>query len=109
MRIAFTWDPESMDPEIYERGLIVGWFDAGRKAMDNFVVALSNRIGAKCDWSYCGGRPHVDTLPENFNRAQEAIKDEAWMKSFLKPFNESEMNLKDWFVGWVLTQPITGG
>lgn len=102
----FTWDPEHEDSDIANNGIIVAWLDAGRAAIDNFVAELSYKIDAKCDWSYMGGKAHVDTLPENFNAAQEAMMDEDWMKSFIVPFDDITHGAKRWFTGWKLTVTI---
>lgn len=90
----FTWGDRE-DPEVFTNGVTILWADAKKKRMQSFVEALSNKVGAKADWSYSGGRAHVDIMPEGAAKAMELIEDDGFMGQFLKPYDEDP---EDYFV-----------
>jgi len=82
--MAAVWDPEKEDPEIAGHGTLFAWGQGRSPAVQTFVEALSRKIGYKVDWAYTGGRAHLDVMPEGREAALEALKDEAFVKPFLK-------------------------
>ena len=46
------------------------------KAIQKFVEALSYKIGSKSDFSFMGGRAHIDVSKGSYNKAVKAINDE---------------------------------
>lgn len=87
-RPELTWDETESDPLIHEHGTIFAWGQGRATAINKFIAALSERIQAKCDWSYAGGRAHLDTLPAYKSIAVQALRDERWMSKFLVEYSE---------------------
>lgn len=93
----FSWDLEKEDEEITKNGTTVLLLAGRSNAIQKFVEDLSNRIEAKCDWSYCGGRAHVDTLIEHAEKAKKAISDSEWLNSYIVPYSEESWENKTYF------------
>lgn len=78
----FTWT-ETEDKDIYENGKTVLWITGTRKAIQNFVEVLSNEIGHKCDFSYIGGRAHIDVMADGYEKAKVKVFDKKFMGKFV--------------------------
>lgn len=83
----FEWSDKE-DGKIFSEGIAVAWMAGRAEAIQRFVEALSYKIGHKCDWSYTGGRAHIDVLPDGYILAIEAINDKDFMKDYIVPYSE---------------------
>lgn len=92
----FSWNNEE-DSYIRQNGITVLIASGSAKLIQNFVKALSYKIRAKCDWSFCGGKAHIEVLPEYVTSAKDLIENPEYMKQFIKeyPYNNDED--KDYF------------
>ena len=83
----FTWT-DTEDKELYNNGVTILWM-AGRKvAIQKFVEALSYKLGRKCDFSYTGGRAHIDVFDDVKYHALEVINDDEFMSRFIVPYSQ---------------------
>lgn len=90
----FTWDREKCDQNIYENGCeVLTACGSNEDAAQRFVEALSEKIGAKCDFYQSFGSIEVMTLEEHVDDALAAISDHGWLSQFVVPFPEDP---KDW-------------
>lgn len=81
----FIWTDEE-DKEVLLKGTTIMWADGKSKNIQEFVETLSNKVGAKADWSFQGGRAHIEIMPEGVEAALKLINDEEWMKQFIVPY-----------------------
>lgn len=87
----FTWNGKE-DPEVVEKGVTLMWATGTSKRIQAFVEALSNKVGAKADWAYQGGRAHIEIMPEGVDEAMKLIADAEYMKQFYAPYEENKGN-----------------
>lgn len=85
----FEWFDKE-DPELYKRGVTIAWMAGRTTSVQRFIESLSYHIGYKCDFSWSGGRAHIDVLniPDAVTKATEAINDSEWMSQFLVPYSK---------------------
>lgn len=83
----FTWEGNE-DPEVLKKGCTIMWACGRTKAIQRFVEDLSNKVGAKADWSFQAGRAHIEIMPEGVNKAVELINNEEYMKQFLVEYSD---------------------
>lgn len=83
----FTWG-EKEDQEVLEKGITIMWAEGKTKRIQSFVEALSHKVGVKVDWSFQGGRAHIEVMPGGLLMARRLIKDKEFMGQFYKSYND---------------------
>lgn len=83
----FTWGDKE-DPEVLKKGSTIMWAAGSTKAIQRFVEDLSNKVGAKADWSFQAGRAHIEIMPEGVEAAMELINDLEFMKHYYVEYSE---------------------
>lgn len=93
----FSWDSECEDSELVKTGITVLLLAGRSTAIQKFVEDLSYKIRAKCDWSYCGGRAHVEVPKGYADKARMAISDSEWLNSYKVPYSDETWNNGTYF------------
>lgn len=83
----FTW-ANTEDSEVWEKGMTIMWAAGRTAAIQKFVETLSYKVGAKADFSFQGGRAHIEIMPEGIEAARKLINDEEFMKQFCVPYSD---------------------
>lgn len=87
----FTWTNKE-DDEVLKKGITIMWADGRSQAIQRFVEDLSNKVGYKADWSFQGGRAHIEMIPEGVDAAIKLINDDEYMKQFYVPYSDESYN-----------------
>ena len=92
----FIWSDEE-DIEIFKNGVTIIWAEGRSKAIQKFVETLSYKIGHECDWSFTGGRAHIDVARSGFEKACDVISDDEFMKQFIVPYSDKSYENESYF------------
>lgn len=93
----FSWNGDEEDPYIRNNGYTIMIAAGSTRLIQKFVEALSLKIKAKCDWSFCGGRAHIEVLPEYVMHARGLITNPSYMSQFIKEYPYDNENERDYF------------
>ncbi|WP_319733765.1 hypothetical protein [Cronobacter malonaticus] len=61
-RAEFVADPDSCDPDVFERGTSACLVDLPKDAAEIICRGISAATGCKIDWHFVGGRVHIKAL-----------------------------------------------
>ena len=86
-------DDEKEDPDIYRHGITILWAAGSKVAINNMCRQLSKDCGVKVDWSYTGGRAHIDTMPDNVEIVMSFLnKNDTYLNQFICDY-ETDSNM----------------
>lgn len=92
----FTWSDKE-DDEVLKKGTTIMWATGSTKAIQKFVEDLSNKVGAKADWSFQGGRAHIEIMPEGVEAALKLINDLEFMKHYYVEYSSESKDNEMYF------------